>query len=183
MSKRVLIPIANGTEELEAVTIIDILRRADLDVVVASVQEKEIVTARKVRIVADRLIADCVDEEWDLIALPGGMPGALNLYESKELQELLIQQKERRRYYAAICAAPAVVLKPLGLLDGLHATCYPTFAEKIGENYIGDRKVVIDDCCITSKGPGTAIRFGLKLVELLCGHEKRQELTLAMIVN
>jgi 4-methyl-5(b-hydroxyethyl)-thiazole monophosphate biosynthesis len=179
MSKKVLVAIADGTEELEAVTAIDCLRRAQIDVTVASVAQKQITTSRKVRITADKFIADCVNVSYDLIALPGGMPGAEFLRDCKDLIELLKKQTAAGRYYAAICASPAVVLQHHGLLKAKRATCHPSMKDKIN-NWL-DEKVVVDGNCITSQGPGTALAFSLKLVELLCGKQKASEIAKAML--
>jgi len=181
MSKKILVAIADGTEELEAVTIIDVLRRAKADVTVASVNSKQVTASRGVKLVADVLIADCANQVYDLIALPGGMPGAEHLRDSKELTELLKAQAKSGRYYAAICASPAVVLNHHGLLDNKKATCYPSLLSELGR--IEEAKVVVDGNCITSQGPGTALKFALKLVELLLGKEKSMEVAKAMLVD
>ncbi len=180
MSKKVLVPIADGTEELEAVAIIDCLRRVGADVRVASVQNLQITTSRKIKITADCLLKDCVNEAFDLIALPGGMPGAEHLRDCKELVEMLKKQKESGRFYAAICASPAVVLEHHGLLADKKATCYPGMGGKL--KVLLNQRVVVDGNCITSQGPGTALEFALKLVEVLFGAEKSKELAKAMIV-
>lgn len=181
MSKKVLVAIADGTEELEAVTIIDVLRRAGADLTVASVGDKQITASRRVKIVADALISDCLEESYDLIVLPGGIPGADNLRDSKELIELVKAQAESGGLYAAICASPAVVLNFHGLLDDKKATCYPTMLEELPNGE--DTKVVVDGNCITSQGPATALEFALKLVEVLFGREKSDEVAQAMLAK
>ena len=182
MSKKVLVAIADGIEELEAVTIIDVLRRAEVDVVVASVGELQISASRGVKIVADRVITDCANEAFDMIVLPGGMPGAEHLRDSEELIAILKEQKAAGRFYAAICAAPAVVLEEHGLLEGA-ATCYPSLQEKLKSVRAEGKAVVVSGKCITSQGPGTAIAFSLKLVELLFGAEKARNVADAMLVT
>jgi 4-methyl-5(b-hydroxyethyl)-thiazole monophosphate biosynthesis len=181
MSKKVLVAIADGSEELEAVTIIDVLVRAGADVTVASVSGKQIAASRGVKIAADALIGDCKDEEYDLIALPGGLLGAEHLRDCDELIGMLKEQRQAGRFYAAICASPAVVLQHHGLLEGRAATGYPSpdldFPGK------KDVKVVVDGNCVTSQGPGTALEFALKLVELLFGKQKSQQVAKAMLVN
>src|SRR4030042_1274503 len=107
MTKRVLVPIADGTEEIEAVCIIDTLRRAGAEVTVASVDQLQVTASRRVQLVADARIADCTSQTYDCIALPGGMPGAEHLRDSAELIGLLRKQKQAGRFYAAICASPA----------------------------------------------------------------------------
>lgn len=181
MSKKVLVPIADGTEELEAVSIIDVLRRAGAYVTVASVGKLQVTASRGVKLVADRLIAECVGETYDLIVLPGGMPGAEHLRESKELEMLLRRQHEQGRLYGAICASPAVVLQHHGLLAQKRATCYPSFVDQLQDMGAAEARIVMDGQCITSQGPGTALEFSLKLVELLYGEEKAREVARAMI--
>jgi 4-methyl-5(b-hydroxyethyl)-thiazole monophosphate biosynthesis len=181
MSKKVLVAIADGTEELEAVTIIDVLRRSEADVTVASVGNKQVTASRKVNLVADALISECVGNVYDLIALPGGMPGAEHLRDSSQLTDMLKEQAESGRFYAAICASPAVALKPHGLLKDKKATCYPSLLSEIENPQ--QAKVVIDGNCITSQGPGTALEFALKLVELLFDKQKSREVAKAMLVK
>lgn len=181
MSKKVLVAVADGSEELEAVTIVDVLVRAGADVTVASVSGKEITASRGVKIVADVLIGECRDKEYDLIALPGGLPGAERFRECGELIDMLKQQKQAGRLYAAICASPAMVLQHHGLLEGRAATGHPS----TDLNFPGrqDDKVVVDGNCVTSQGPGTALEFALKLVELVFGEDKSRQVAGAMLVS
>lgn len=183
MSKSVLVPIANGTEEIEAVCTIDVLRRAGAQVTVVSVNELQVTASRGVKLVADRLIADCVGQTFDLIALPGGMPGAEHLRDSEELIKMLKKQQEQGRLYAAICASPAVVFQHHGLLIGKKATCHPAFVEKLENQEALENRVVVDGTCVTSRGPGTAIEFALKLVELLFGEERSRKVAGPMLVK
>jgi len=184
MVKKVLVPIADGTEEIEAVCIIDTLRRAGLDVTVASVGKLQVTASRGVKLVADALIADCVNQSYDCIALPGGMPGAEHLRDSAELVAMLKKQKAAGKLYAAICASPAVALLPHGLLDGVKAaTCYPGFRSKLNPAQASDERVVVDGNCVTSQGPGTAIEFALKLIELLLGPQKAKDVAGPMLVG
>ncbi|MCK4888057.1 MAG: DJ-1/PfpI family protein [Planctomycetes bacterium] len=182
MSRKVLVTIADGIEEIEAVCIIDVLRRAGSDVTVASVGDSlQITASRGVILVADELIAGCKGQTYDLIALPGGMGGAENLRDCAVLTDMLKEQKESGRYYAAICASPAVVFASCGLINDRKATCYPSLMKDI-ENPV-DENVVIDGNCITSQGPGTALEFSLKLVEVLYGNSKADEIADAMLVR
>lgn len=181
MSKKVLVAIADGTEELEAVTIIDVLRRAEANVIVASVGGKQVTASRGVNLVADAVISDCVGKVYDLIALPGGMPGAEHLRDSSELTEMLKDQASTGRLYAAICASPAVVLKHHGLLENKKATCYPSLLSELDN--AEQAKVVVDDNCITSQGPATALQFSLKLIELLFSKQKSQQVAQAMLAK
>ncbi len=185
MKKTVLMPIAPGIEELEAVTLIDVLRRAGAEVVVASVAEMQVVASRGVKLAADKKIGECVNTIFDLIVLPGGMPGAEHLRDSADLTRMLKQQCQAGRLYGAICASPAMVLQHHGLLAGKQATCYPAFAEKLTDSSKAsiECRVVVDHNCITSQGPGTAMEFALKLVGLLFGPAKIKEVAGPMLIR
>jgi protein deglycase len=172
MSKTVLVPVADGTEELEAVAVIDVLRRAEARVTVASVGELGIIASRGTKITADALISQCSGRVYDLIALPGGMPGAEHLRDCPALINMLKEQKRQNRLYAAICAAPAVVLAHHDLLGNLAATCHPAFSSRIENKSRMESRVVVDGNCITSRGAGTAVEFALNLVALLFDKEK-----------
>ncbi len=183
MDKTVLVPVADGTEELEAVAIIDELRRAGAPVTVASVTGvRQITASRGVVIVADALIKECINMEFDLVVLPGGIPGAEHLRDSAELISILRHQGDKARLYGAICASPAVVLEHHGLLAGHQATCHPGFVDQLKiKDRINDR-VVVDGNCLTSRGPGTAVEFALALVERLYGKDKREEVAVPMLI-
>lgn len=182
MSKSVLVPIADGIEEIETVCIVDVLRRAGASVVIASVDKAEVRASRGVRIIADKLISQCIGQAYDLIVLPGGMPGAERLRDSQELAEMLKRQVRQGRLYGAICASPAVVLGHHGLLSQKKATCHPALADKLKCGQMLESKVVVDGNCVTSRGPATAIDFALKLVEVLYGSEKAKEVGEPMLV-
>ena len=175
MEKKVLVPVAQGIEEMEAITIIDVLRRAGANVIIASVDKINIKASKGIEFKADKLIKDCMDERFDLIALPGGIPGAQNLCDSKELELLLKKQAKQQKYYAAVCASPAVVLHHHGLVTPGKVTCHPGFVDMIDNGNIVESNVVVDNKCITSRGAGTACDFALKLVELLYSEEKKKE--------
>ena len=186
MTKMVLVPVADGSEDLEAVTLIDVLRRAGAEVVVASVKasELQICAARGTRIIADKLIGDCANTAWDLIALPGGIPGAENLAADATLSQLLEKQQAEKRLIGAICAAPAQVLGVKGMLDGRKATCHPNFHKTISCGEVDvEARVVVDGHIVTSQGPGTALDFALALVEQLCGVVKREEVAAPMVLT
>lgn len=167
MEKTVLVPVAQGIEEMEAITIIDVLRRAGAKVVVASVDDLTVKASRGIEFKADVLIRDCLDRAFDLIVLPGGIPGADNLKNSKDLADLLKKQASQNKLYGAICASPAIVLHSLGLVTPGAVTCHPGFANLIEGGMIQDNNVVVDGSCITSKGAGTALEFALTLVDHL----------------
>lgn len=183
MSKTVLIPVANGSEDIESVTLIDVLRRAGAQVTVASVgPEREITAARQTRIVADAMLEQVVDREWDLIVLPGGLPGAEALRDTPALIERLRRQRDTGALYGAICASPGVALAPHGLLDGVAATGHPGFQDSLPDRSRVSERVVRDGNCLTSQGPGTALEYGLALVEALFGADKRNEVAAPMVL-
>jgi protein deglycase len=183
MGKHALVPVADGTEEIEAVCIIDVLRRADMTVTVASVGKTAQITAsRGVRIVADATIDQIAGQTFDVIALPGGMQGSQNLARSQTLLTLLKTQKQSGRWVAAICAAPAVVLLAHGLLDGVKATSHPSFHNQFSAAQLSKDRVVIDRNIITGQGAGVAIEFALTIVEQLVGSDKKKEVAEAMVL-
>ncbi|GAV64060.1 DJ-1_PfpI domain-containing protein [Cephalotus follicularis] len=184
-SKKVLVPIANGTEPMEAVITIDILRRAGADVTVASVEKQLRVDAcHGVKIIADSLISHCCDTVFDLITLPGGMPGAANLKNCEVLETLMKKQAAAGRLYAAHCASPAVALGSWGLLNGLKATCYPSFMEQLASSATAvESRVQLDGRVVTSRGPGTTMEFAVKLVEQLYGKDKASEVSGPLILR
>jgi len=182
--KKVLVPIANGSEDIESVAIIDILRRAGADVTVASIEKENIVTlARGTKVVADKNIGECTNTLYDAIALPGGMPGAERLRDCKTLIELLHKHKQGDKFIAAICATPAVVLQTHGFIDSKNATCHPSFAKNLINASHVESRVVVDGKLITSRSPGTAIEFALKIVEVLYSREKAAQIATPMLVQ
>jgi len=183
MAKKVLVPIADGVEEIEAVCIIDTLRRAGAEVTVASVGALQVTASRGVKLAADAPIGSCTNTVYDAIVLPGGMPGAEHLRDSAELIALLKEQKAADRIYAAICAAPAVVLHHHGLLKNVQATCYPALQSQLDSNSVSRDRVVVHGRCVTGQGPAVAIEFALKLVEMLFGQAKAKEVGEAMLVQ
>ncbi|GAA5214272.1 DJ-1 family glyoxalase III [Corallincola platygyrae] len=182
-----LVPIANGTEEIEAVTIIDTLRRADIEVTVASCAEgsKEITCSRGVRLVADEQITDLIERQFDLIALPGGMPGAEHLRDCQPLKAIILPHLTNQRWLAAICASPAVILTYHNWLSG-PATCHPAFQRILPETKKRTAEAVVIDHgnkTLTSQGPGTALAFSLAIIEVLLGKSKAEEVAGPMCIN
>lgn len=168
----VLIPIADGSESLEAVTITNVLRRGGFTVTLAAIGRKtDIKGTRDIPLHADALFDDVASQEFDAIILPGGEAGAAALGAHAPLIDKLKAQRLAHRWFGGICAAPALALAPHGLLDGKQATCYPAFREKL--LHWVDQPVVADGHCLTSQGPATAIAFGLALIEKLAGAETR----------
>lgn len=183
MNRTALVPVADGSEDIETISIIDVLRRANVEVTVASVHEHQAITlSRRTRITADALLQECVDHDYDLIVLPGGMPGAQNLSECALLIDRLRKQREAGFWYAAICASPAVALAPHGLLDGLAATGHQGFRDDLPDQSRVTERVVVDQNCITSQGPGSAIEFALELVARVCGEDVREQVGARMML-
>jgi 4-methyl-5(b-hydroxyethyl)-thiazole monophosphate biosynthesis len=173
---RALIPLATGCEELEAVTLIDLLRRAGIEVVVAGLAAGPVTASHGTVLVPDTTLAAVADQAFDLIVLPGGLPGADHLAADPLLRGLLQRQHARHGFTAAICAAPRV-LAAAGLLAGKSATCYPGAMDPAAHPDITlvAEPVVIDGTVVTSRGPGTAMDFALVLIERLAGRARRDE--------
>jgi 4-methyl-5(b-hydroxyethyl)-thiazole monophosphate biosynthesis len=172
MSKKAVILLADGFEEIEAITCIDLLRRAQIDVKAISVTDERIVCgSRKIKVETDMNLQELKDLP-DAVILPGGMPAAENLSKSEKVLNLIKRCNDQKKIIAAICAAPAVVLLKTDILKGKKATCYPSFKEKLKSKAIFvDKKVVVDDNIITSQGPGTALYFALKIIKNLRGEK------------
>jgi len=195
--KTVLVPIGTGSEEIETCCIADTLVRAGASVTIASVDHLTsdtnlvVTMSRGVKLVADCSIEDCVDQNWDLVACPGGVPGSERLRDSAALETILRKQASpaaaaEGKWFGAMCAAPALVLAPHGLLENrAKATCFPAerFTSTLGDKYVGSQAVVVDGNCVTSKGPGTSLLFAIRLVEALFGEEKADEIASQMLVE
>ena len=179
---RVLVPLAPGCEELEAVTVIDLLRRAGIEVVSAGLEPGPVRASRGVTLVPDAELDTVLAEDFDMIVLPGGLPGADHLDEDPRVRALLRRLADAGRYTAAICAAPRV-LANAGLLDGKSATGYPGHLEKLGLSQVrlSPEPVVSDGRVITSRGPGTAMDFALALIEALAGREQRDQVEAGLV--
>ena len=182
--KRALVPLADGFEEIEAVTVIDVLRRAGVDVTVAGLEEGPRRGSRGVVVVPDRPLTDVVDQEFDVIVLPGGLPGATHLRDDERVTAMLRRALDGGRLVAAICAAPTV-LAAAGMADGRRMTCHPSVEDAMrdaGAALAGDR-VAVDGPFVTSQSPGTAMEFAFRLVELLCGADKVAELNAGILAR
>jgi len=176
MLPKVLIPLAHGCEELEAVTIIDLLRRADIEVVTASLSDEPVKCSRGTVILADKTLDQVMHDSFDLMVLPGGLPGADNLNADPRIHKIIDRLATENKKIAAICAAPKVLLNN-GILDGKQATAYPGALNALDTSKISlnDNPVQIDGNIITSKGPGTAMDFALTLIETLLDNEARKK--------
>ncbi len=171
--KKVLVPLAPGFEEIETVTVVDILRRAGARVTIAGTEEGPIEGSRGIRLIPDERMEQVDSKEFDLIVLPGGQPGTQNLNDNPRVQTLLKEMNEQKKQIGAICAAP-LVLQTAGLLKDKTATSHPSIQKELDGNGIrySEDRVVVDGNLITSRGPGTAMEFALKLVELLFDRER-----------
>ena len=193
----VLVMMADGFEEIEALTVVDLLRRAGIDVKMVSIygnnndrDDKYVVKgARGISVVTDTciddsFIVDVFGSDVPLFVLPGGMPGTTNLKNDKNVETLIMDQFNKGRYVAAICAAPTV-FGAYGILDGKKATCYPGREEGLGdaEAITDGTTVVVDGNIITSRGMGTAIDFSLKLIEILKDKETADKIGISVVYN
>ena len=184
MSKKVLVILADGFEEVEALAPIDVLRRSGASVTVAGLKPERgnlVRGAHDIWIRCDVELCDVREDRFDAIVLPGGMPGALNLHKSEVVNSMVLDTYKRGDLVCAICASPAFVLAPTGILDGKKATCYPGCEEKYSHlDFCGER-VVRDGNVITGAGPGTALEFGLLITEALFGKEVSSKIHSDMI--
>jgi len=179
----VYVMMADGFEEIEALAVVDVLRRAGIDVFTVSITNKNTVTgAHKIQVIADLTIKEAALEDADMIVLPGGMPGAQNLYDNPVLEEALEKRVKNNKWIAAICAAPFIPGKR-GYLKGKEAICYPGFEKYLNGAIIKEQNVVISDNFITSKGPGTALHFAFAIVSVLKDQKTASELAEAMQVH
>lgn len=173
---RVLVPLAQGCEELEAITITDLLVRAGIHVTTVGLDDRPVKASRGTTILPDTTIDAVRDQVFDMVVLPGGLPGADNLRDDQAVQSLLKKHAEEGKYIGAICAAPKA-LAAAGLLNGKKATAYPGVLNALGDDRIDvkDSAIETDGRVVTSRGPGTAMDFALTLIELLEGADKREE--------
>lgn len=176
----VLVPLAQGCEEIEAVTIIDILRRGGISVVSAGLDAQPVRASRGTVLIADTTLDMALNQSFDMVVLPGGQPGTNNLKADARILALLNRMAQQGQYVTAICAAPSV-LAAAGLLDGKQATSFPGALDAFTEVRKKTEAVVEDGKLITSRGPGTAMDFALTLVERLAGNAKRQEVEAGLV--
>jgi 4-methyl-5(b-hydroxyethyl)-thiazole monophosphate biosynthesis len=179
----VLVILAPGFEEIEAVTPIDVLRRAGAEVTVAGLADGPVPGSRGIRILPDSSLEAEAEKDYDLVVLPGGMPGATNLREDPRVVSIVKRTLAADRTVGAICASPAVVLDAVGVLAGRRATCHPALANQMVEGELTDERVTVDGNIITSKGPGTAMEFALALVTALYGPDRAAEVNAPMFAR
>ena len=182
-AKSALIVLAQGCGEIEAVVVIDVPRRAGIGVTVAGLEDRTITGSHGITLQADDLLRG-LPETFDAIILPGGMPGARNLADSKELLDRIDRAFEARKIVAAICAAPAVVLGKTRVLTSKQATCFPGYEDQLGVGTaFSEAPVVKDGTVITSRAPGTAFDFALQLVADLAGPSEAVKLRKTMLID
>jgi len=181
---KVLIPFTEGVEEIELVAVIDVLRRADVEVCAASLDGKPVVGRSNITLQADAALADVMADDWDMVVLPGGLPNAFLLRDDANVKALVDRLRAERKSIAAICAAP-MALAAYGITAGKRVTAYPSCQPEMealqpSSVYV-DEAVVEDDFLITSRGPGTAVAFALHLVAKLCSPEKSAEIKQSIV--
>lgn len=175
----VLVPLAQGCEELEAITVIDLMRRAGIDVISAGLDDRPVKASRGTVLLPDMVLDEALTRDYDMVVLPGGLPGAEHLDNDPRIHTLLKEMAASGRYTAAICAAPRVLANS-GLLEGRRVTSFPGVLDAVSGIEYSTQAVVEDGNVITSRGPGTAMDFALALIERLVGKAKRDEVEAAL---
>ena len=178
----VAIILADGFEEIEAITCVDVLRRAGVQTKTLALKDTRVKGANGVIVEADTLLSDEQGTLFDMLVLPGGLPGAEHLRDDDRVIDMLLRHQEAGKYTSAICAAP-IALAKAGILKNKKATCYPGFEKDLSDAQHVDSRVVVDGKVVTSKGPGTSLEFALALVNELKGSQVTDELTSGMIVK
>lgn len=182
--KKIFLFLADGFEEIEAISTVDVLRRGGIHVVTVSISKNmEVKGAHNVPVIADILLSEIAENDADCLVFPGGMPGAKNLSENKLLMSMLQRHFDKKGWIAAICAAPALVLGGLKTDRTLRLTCYPGFEEYLPNAEVLPQGVVIDGNVITAKGPAFSAAFGLSVVEHLLGSDVAKEVSAGMLVT
>lgn len=180
--KRVLIPIAPGFEEIEALAVVDILRRAGIEVIIAGTIDGPIEGRNKIKVLTDTSLDSVKNQDFDMIVLPGGAIGTENLKKDPRIKEIVERLYKKGKFTTAICAAPTI-LSAIGITTGKTVTSHPSVWDKLTKEKVLDERVVVDGNIVTSQGPGTAIEFAFKLVELLSGKEKAAEVNKGVLAT
>lgn len=184
MSKTALVIVAEGAEEIEAIVPSDVLQRCGVDVTIAGVGTLSPTGGHHVPLRAECLLEECGEILFDALILPGGGKGAENLHKSELVNKTIMRHYEAGKIIAAICAAPAIVLAPLGLLSGKHATCYPGLERRFPSDVKAcDTNVCVDGTIITSRGPGTAMEFSMRIAEQMTGAQNALKVGHALLVR
>lgn len=180
MSK-VCILISNGFEEIEGLTVCDVLRRAEVECDLVSIGDREVIGAHNIKVISDKIIDD-INDEYDAVVLPGGMPGSTNLRDDSRVMELVQKMNRDGKLVTAICAAP-IALAKAGVLEGKNVTSYPGFEDELGNvNYLEDL-VVVDSNIITSRGPATALEFSYEILKNLKMCKAEEDIREGMLYN
>ncbi len=179
---RIIILLADSFEEIEAVTIIDVLRRAGLEISSVGVEREIVIGSRDIKLKADLVFKDINTDHFDMIILPGGQPGTENLYKNNRVIKLLQEYNSNGKLIGAICAAPSVLGKA-GILAGRKATCYPSYEGKLEGALFSEKNVVVDKNIITSKGPGTVFDFSLEIVKILKDNELAKKVRKGLLLK
>lgn len=180
---KVYVMLADGFEEIEALSVVDVLRRGEVETIMVSTKsDKIVVSARNIPVIADSIIEKIEAKPEDMIVLPGGGKGVEGLYASDVLKKLLESHQNQNGYIAAICAGPTV-LGRMGLLRGVNATCYPGCEADLQGAIISQEEVVVDRNFITSRGPGTSLAFSYKLLEILKGKVTKDKISRGMLFS
>ena len=179
---KVVVLLADGFEEVEAMAIVDVLRRAQIEGTIAGLHAGPLVSARKVQVLPDTIIDTIKADDFDMIVLPGGQPGSDNLNADQRVNTLVRSFSDKGKLTGAICAAP-IVLASAGVLEGKRATSYPSYRDRMGAAVYEEKNVVEDGNILTSRGPGTALCFGLALVRKLAGKERAEKVREAMLIK
>lgn len=180
--KRILIPLAPGFEEIEALAVVDILRRAGVEVIMAGTVGGPIEGRNKIRVLADVSLDSVKGQDFDMVVLPGGAIGTENLKKDTRIKEIVERLYKKGRFVTAICAAPTV-LSAIGITAGKTVTSHPSVRNILQKEKVSNDRVVMDGNLITSQGPGTAIEFAFKLVEVLVGKEKVGEVNKSVLAK
>ena len=169
--KKVLVALAPGFEEIETITVVDILRRAGARVILAATEEGPIEGSRGISVLPDDLIDRIDDKDFDLLVLPGGQPGTDNLRNNAKVKAIIQTMHQSHKHIAAMCAAPTI-LQSTGILKNTRITSHPSVKDQLKDVDYSEERVVVDGNIITSRSPGTALEFALKLVEILFGPDR-----------
>ena len=171
----VYVMLANGFEEIEALTVVDLLRRAEIETKTVSIDDSRVAGSHGITVYADLLWHEINERKIDAIVLPGGMPGTKNLLNFAPLCELILKMHEKKKYLCAICAAP-MILGQLGILNNMNVTCYPGFEKELKGAILSAGKAVSCENIITSRGAGTAVEFGLTIIAKLQSRELAEQI-------
>jgi len=184
MMASVLVPFTTGVEEIEMIAVVDLLRRADVDVCMASLDGEAVTGRSDISIAPDAALANVCDRDWDMVVLPGGLPNAHLLRDDANVKAVVERLCSERKSIAAICAAPTA-LAAYGITEGRRVTSYPACQPEMEQlqpsSVYVDEAVVEDDFLITSQGPGTAIAFALRLIARLYDEEKATEIRASIV--